>query len=168
MKNLCHLLLLPFLFSTAAIAQEKSPPTFSRAEITRTAALKMIESAIADAEKRKEVVAVAVCDLGGHLIAFARMDDAKPAVVQIATDKAYSSAIYRATTGKLWELSQPGAEGHGLQNVPRTITMKGGVPVKHNGVVIGGIGVSGAAAQVDEDIAQKAAETVFGSQNQPR
>ncbi len=110
------------------------------------------------------MIAVAVCDLGGHPIAFLRMDEAKPAVVQIAIDKAYSSAIYRASTGVLQELAQPGAMAYGLASVPRTITFQGGIPITVDGAVVGGIGVSGAAADVDEAIALAAVEKVFGKQ----
>jgi uncharacterized protein GlcG (DUF336 family) len=163
MRHLHHFLLLPFLISGAILSAEE-PKTFTRAEITKDAALEVVEAAIAEAEKRKEGIAVVVCDLGGHLIAFARMDEAKPAVVKIAMDKAHSSAIYRATTGKLWEILQPGEPASGLAAVDRTITFQGGIPVMHEGVVVGGVGVSGAAAQVDEEIALVAVEKVFGEQ----
>lgn len=161
MKHLPHLL-LPLLITTHLSGEE--PKTFTRVEITKDAALEVVEAAIADAEKRNEIIAVAVCDLGGHLIAFARMDEAKPAVVKIAIDKAYSSAIYRATTGKLWEISQPGEPASGLAAVDRTITFQGGVPVNFEGAVVGGVGVSGAAAHIDEEIALSAVGKIFGKQ----
>ena len=162
MKPLNHLLLLSLLNSTSLSAEE--PKTFTRAEITAPAAQAIVNVAISEAEKRKEVVAVAVCDLGGHPIAFLRMDAAKPAVVKIALDKAWSSAVYRATTGKLWEISQPGEPAAGLASVDRTITFQGGIPVNFEGAVVGGVGVSGAAAHIDEEIARTAVEKIFGKQ----
>jgi len=152
------------LLGAFAPVQAEDKPTFTRAEITKDAALAVVEAAVAEAEKRDEVIAVAVCDLGGHLIAFARMNEAKPAVVKIAIDKAYSSAIYRATTGELQEISLPGEPAYGLAAVDRTITFQGGIPVKFDGAVVGGVGVSGAAAHVDEEIAIVAVENVFGQQ----
>lgn len=157
---------LTLLLSVSLIAEDTAPSshTFVREEISEEAATKLVEAAVVEARKRGETIAVAVCDLGGHLIAFLRMDEAKPAVVQIAIGKAYSAAIYRATTGKLWEISQPGAEAYGVQTHPGTITFKGGIPVMYEGKVIGGLGISGAAAQVDEEMALSAAKTVFGSE----
>lgn len=165
MKHLHHLLLLPFLLVSTVFLSAEEPNTFTREEISETAALELTRAAIAEARKRDEVIAVAVTDLGGHLIAFLRMDEAKPAVVQIAIGKAYSSSIYRATTGKLWEISQPGEPAFGLQTHPGTITFQGGVPIMKDGQVIGGLGVSGAAAHVDGEIAHAAAEQVFGAQS---
>jgi len=164
MKSTAFLCAIFFLGTLTLVHADENKPTFQRAEITRTAALEVVEAAIAEAEKRGEVIAIAICDLGGHLIAFARMDEAKPAVVKIATDKAYSSAIYRATTGKLQEISLPGEPAYGLAAVDRTITFQGGIPVKFDGAIVGGVGVSGAAAHVDEEIALVAVEKVLGRQ----
>jgi uncharacterized protein GlcG (DUF336 family) len=158
-------LLTSFVLASLSDVRAEDTKTFTRAEITKDAALKVVQAVIAEAEKRDEVIAVAVTDLGGHLIAFARMDAAKPAVVKIAIDKAYSSAIYRATTGKLQEISLPGEPAYGLQAVNRTITFQGGIPVHDKGVIVGGVGVSGAAAHIDEEIALAAVEQVFGKQD---
>ncbi len=160
-------LLLFALIGTLAssIAEDEKPTTtFQREEISYEAALAVIDEAFVEAEKRGEVFAVAVADLGGHLIAFARMDEAKPAVVQIAIDKAYSSAIYRATTGKLQEISLPGEPAYGLSAVDRTITFQGGIPVLVGGTVVGAVGISGAPAHVDEEIALAAVKNIFGKQ----
>ena len=128
--------------------------------ITAAGAQRLIASIVAQAEKAKTPVCIAVTDPGGCLIALHRMDGAKPAVVGVAIDKAHSAAIYRATTGKLQEISQPGAEAYGLQARPGVATFRGGVPITLKDQHLGGLGVSGAAAADDEVMALQAIESL--------
>ncbi|WGR62429.1 heme-binding protein (plasmid) [Paracoccus ferrooxidans] len=44
----------------------------------------------------------------------------------------------------------------GLANRPRLITWEGGLPILHDGAIVGGIGVSGAQGQEDAECAQAA------------
>jgi uncharacterized protein GlcG (DUF336 family) len=102
-------------------------------------------------------VSVAVVDASGHLIYFRRMDGTKVASIKLALDKAYTSAIYRKKTGDLAKPSQPGAAAYGLSSCPRTIVFKGGVPLlDKKGNTVGAIGVSGASASQDEQVALSA------------
>jgi uncharacterized protein GlcG (DUF336 family) len=137
--------------------------------ITSEGAQKLIQSVVTQAKERKVVVCIAVTDPGGCLIALHRMDGAKPAVVGVAIDKAYSAAIYRATTGKLQQISQPGAEAYGLQSRPGVATFQGGVPITFKDQHLGGLGVSGAAAVDDEAMALAAINTlsIVPTNNQP-
>jgi uncharacterized protein GlcG (DUF336 family) len=87
-------------------------------------------------------VSMAISDAGGHLLAFHRMDDAMLASVQIAIDKAYTSVFGKMSTGNL------GMAFHSGELVPlffheRWITFNGGYPIKKDGQILGGIGVSG-------------------------
>jgi uncharacterized protein GlcG (DUF336 family) len=87
-------------------------------------------------------VSIAIADAGGHLLAFHRMDDAMMASVQIAIDKAYTSVFGKMSTGNL------GMAFHSGELVPlffheRWITFNGGYPIKKEGQILGGLGVSG-------------------------
>ncbi len=50
---------------------------------------------------------IAVVDEGGHLMAFARMDGAKPSSVEIALVKARAAALRRSATGPYPEGGEP-------------------------------------------------------------
>jgi len=123
-----------------------------RTTLDLTTALRMISAAHAEAHRRSIAVSVAVVDDGGHLIAFGRMDGAEIAGPVLAVDKAYTAVAHRIATSELAALAAPGGELFGLQanGGGRYVVFGGGVPVFVDGVVAGGVGVSGASAADDE------------------
>jgi len=124
--------------------------------ITAEAAAAACSAAVAHAAARGWRINVAVVDRGGNLMAFLRQPGAFIHSIQIAIDKAYTSASFGFPT-KAWM----GAIGHddgmklGFANQPRLIVFGGGVPVPGDGGEwIGGIGVSGASEAEDEECAR--------------
>jgi len=105
-------------------------------------AKKMLEAGEKEAEKQGVPMSIAIVDAGGNLLAFHRMDNAALFSIQIAMDKAFTAAFGKQATGNYAGLYQSGIL------VPlffheRWITFAGGFPVIKDGVVLGGIGVSG-------------------------
>jgi glc operon protein GlcG len=96
--------------------------------------------ALAEAESRGVNIAVAVVEVGGGLLAFARMDGARDHTVELAQQKARAAASVGVATS-LIARAQP------------TATSAGGVPVLADGECAGAVGVSGAAPDIDEAIA---------------
>jgi uncharacterized protein GlcG (DUF336 family) len=117
-----------------------------------TTALRMIAAAHTEAEKRSILVSAAVVDAGGHLIAFGRMDGAEIAGPVLAVDKAYTAVANRIATSELATLAAPGGELFGLHanGGGRFVIFGGGLPIAIEGVIVGGVGVSGASAHDDE------------------
>ena len=115
-------------------------------------ALRMIAAAHAEAERRSILVSAAVVDAGGNLVAFGRMDGAEIAGPVLAVDKAYTAVANRIATSELAALAAPGGELFGIHanGGGRFVIFGGGVPVTVDGVIVGGIGVSGASAAEDE------------------
>lgn len=115
-------------------------------------ALRMIAAAHAEAERRSILVSAAVVDAGGRLIAFGRMDGAEIAGPVLAVDKAYTAVANRIATSELATLAAPGGELFGLHanGGGRFVIFGGGVPIAIEGVIVGGVGVSGASAAEDE------------------
>jgi uncharacterized protein GlcG (DUF336 family) len=115
-------------------------------------ALRMIAAAHAEAEERSILVSAAVVDAGGNLVAFGRMDGAEIAGPVLAVDKAYTAVANRIATSELATLAAPGGELFGLHanGGGRFVIFGGGVPIAIEGVVVGGVGVSGASAAEDE------------------
>ena len=100
----------------------------------------------------------AVADAAGNLIAFERMDGGKVSSVSIAIDKAFTAAAARNPTSFYGEVSQPGKAAWGISgtNDGHFCVVGGGLPITRDGVVVGGIGVSGGTADQDEEIASNA------------
>jgi uncharacterized protein GlcG (DUF336 family) len=114
----------------------------------------VIAAAIAEAAELGVRISVAVVDGGGNLKAFLRMDGAEIAGPILAQDKAFTAVAVRCATGELAEFTQPGQPLYGL-NVGaggRLVIYGGGVPLIKDGVVAGGVGVSG-CVEVDDDVA---------------
>ncbi len=113
-------------------------------------------AAVAHAVAHGWKINVAVVDRGGNLMAFLRQPGAFIHSIDIAIDKAYTSASFGFPT-KAWM----GAIGHddgmkfGFSNQPRLIVFGGGLPIPGDGGEwIGGIGVSGASESEDEECAR--------------
>ena len=125
-------------------------------------ALKLVAAAhIAAADMQLGMCAVVV-DRGGNIVASGRMDNAPIGALSVATDKAYTSAMWQCRTGELAENTQPGNGDWGfpLTMGGRTIVFAGGLPLRRNGELIGAFGVSGALASEDEACALAAVAAV--------
>ncbi len=122
--------------------------------------LELAEKIIAAAQKKAKEMGIpeciAVVDDGGNLVAFKRMDGAMLAGINIAINKAYTAAATTFPTDELGKLAQPGqlAYGVALADQGRIIIFAGGLPIKPDQEVIGGIGVSGGLAPDDKKIAE--------------
>jgi len=119
--------------------------------ISLTRATKVVDAAIEKAGAIGQPMNIAVVDDGGHLVAFARMDGAIKASIDISIRKARTSILMNAPTAALMPLAQPGAELYGLEQTSGGLVIfGGGIPLSVDGVVIGAIGVS--AGSVDQDV----------------
>jgi glc operon protein GlcG len=91
-----------------------------------------------------------------------RMDGVPPSVVDFATDKAFTAAMSGKSTHAFFERMSSSADlSMGLANRPRLIAWEGGLPIMEAGVVIGGIGLSGAAGHEDAECATLALAALF-------
>lgn len=98
----------------------------------------------------------AVVDESGTLIAFSRMDGGKIVGVSIAQDKAYTAAVARRPTHEYNELCVPGNLLFGIHTAcdGRFTIVGGGLPVKIDDTVVGGIGASSGTPEQDIACAQ--------------
>ena len=123
--------------------------------ITAEAACARVQAAVRHAESKGWRINVAVVDRGGNLMAFLRMPGAFLHSIDIAIDKAYTSASFGFPT-KRWMSLIGHDEGMklGFAATPRLIVFGGGLPLKAGDDWIGGIGVSGASETEDEECAR--------------
>lgn len=123
-----------------------------------------LAAAIAKARERGAGGAIAVVDDGGNLIALQRLDGTFAAGASVSIGKARTAALFKKPT-KAFEDSINGGRT-ALAAVNEMTPLQGGVPIMHDGFVVGGIGVSGAHSQVeDEEIALAGATAVAGTPN---
>ena len=125
----------------------------------------MMETVTAKAEKAGFAVAVAIVDAGGHAVLVQRMDGGRFHTVYSSTTKAVCAASNkRPTTAK-------GAAGQALDTMhalglalaagaERWTAMEGGYPILVDGECVGGIGVSGATWDLDDQLAREAVEAI--------
>ena len=126
--------------------------------ITLSAASKVVEAATAKAAEIGQPMNIAVVDDGGHLVAFARMDGAIKASIDISTKKARTSILMNAPTAALMPLVQPGAELYGLEQLSGGLVIfGGGILLTDGDVVIGAIGVSAGSVEQDVSVAEAGA-----------
>lgn len=122
--------------------------------LTLDEANRIVAGAIEAAAEMGIKINVAVCDAGGRLLAFNRMDGAIWGGVYGSQGKAVASAAFGRSSGELQEraatpiisgiLSAEG--GHGIPS-------QGALPIIRNGAVEGACGVGGGTSQQDEDCA---------------
>lgn len=100
-------------------------------------------------------ISVAVCDAGGRLMAFNRMDNAIWGSVYGSQGKAIASVGFGRASGELAERAgSPIIQGIMAAEGGHMIPSQGAVPIVRNGVVEGACGVGGGTAQQDEDCAR--------------
>jgi glc operon protein GlcG len=123
--------------------------------LTLEDAKRVAAAAEAEALKNEWRVAIAVVDDGGHLLYLQRNHDTQFGSVDTAIHKAHAAVAFQrptkasedaVTSGRLIHLALPGV-----------IPAEGGVPLLRDGVVVGGLGVSGVRSFQDGQIAQAGA-----------
>jgi glc operon protein GlcG len=159
--------LLAGLPATLAVpaARAADPPadplvTRDRVLLNLRGAELILSAARAKAADLKLKVNVAVVDDGGHLLAFARMDGARPASGYTALTKAVTAATFRQETGPLPPKGEPDVllnlslQAAASAGGGKLTTLRGGVPVVIDGQVVGGVGVGGGSGEQDAEVAK--------------
>ena len=123
--------------------------------VTLAEANRIVEGAIAHAQELNIKINVAVCDAGGRLIAFNRMDGAIWGGVYGSQGKAVASAGFGRPSGELSERAgSPTLSGIREAEGGHMIMGQGGLPIVRNGAIDGACGVGGGTSQEDEDCAK--------------
>jgi uncharacterized protein GlcG (DUF336 family) len=158
--------LLALAVSTVVIAPMASAGTklptapYLPLELAQKAANAAMAKCIADGQR----VSVAVVDRSGATKVLLKADGSGPHTVGSSTGKAFTSAsMGRATVG-LANFLKDHRELDGLRDMDsRLVILGGGLPIKINGVLIGGIGVGGApSGLIDEACATAGLDSITG------
>lgn len=119
----------------------------------------MVQAVIAKAEELQVKISVAVCDTGGNLIAFNRMNGAIVVSAIVAQGKAAALAGFGRASGAL-QADSPVIQAVIASLGGRMLPARGAVPVYQAGALVGAIGASGATAEQDEQYAQAGAAVI--------
>ena len=128
--------------------------------LTLAGGLKVLHAAIAEAERIGRPMCIAVVDLGGNLLAFARMDGSKALSVISATTKARTAALSGEPTG--------GAHADveiqiALASDSRWTNLIGGLPIRVGGMVVGAVAAGSGTGSQDLAVARAGAAAIAGA-----
>lgn len=130
-------------------------------DITLAQAQVLVETALKKATEIDTLMNIAVVDAGGNLKAFARMDGAWLGSIDISIRKARTARFFDMNTGDVGALSQPGGPLYNIEvSNGGLITFPGGIPLRLNGEIVGGIGVSGSSVENDHAVADAGANAL--------
>jgi glc operon protein GlcG len=137
------------LFCFSAGAQTVNVMTLDQA-----GAQTVLQAAKERAQQRNAPSAIAVVDPAGDLLAFQRMDGVRPASAELAIEKARTAARLQRPTEEIEDNIDRGRTAFVTAGIP---ALRGGVPIRVDGKVVGAVGVAGLSKETDTEIANTAA-----------
>lgn len=116
---------------------------YTRIHLSHADAMSVLDTIRLDLERQGKGAAIAVVDSQGELLAFLRTDGCKLPSIQIAINKAFTAAREQKPSRAVGDASRD--ESYPMTNFGdlRYTAWGGGLPLLHEGVVVGGVGVSG-------------------------
>ncbi len=128
-------------------------------EQTRKAMNAMLDKA---SREPNRPVAIAIVDDAGNMLSYARMDNCRTNPQTFAVRKAYTAAMSGQNSADYAERLKEQGRSVGDMGNPNLVAAQGAVVVLHpqSGAVLGAIGVSGLAAQEDEDLSRLGMEAL--------
>jgi len=122
---------------------------------------KVLDAALVKGKEMGIAFSIAIVDRTGNLKAFAAMDGAPVLSLDIAQNKAFSAAAYNRATHEWYDrLKDDPPLLHGIVHTPRLVIFGGGYPIKSDGELIGGIGVSGGHYTHDMQVCEAGLEVL--------
>jgi len=130
---------------------------YNQTILSHTDAMTIITAIQERADRENKGLAAAVVDAHGELLAFLRTDGCRLSCIMIAMSKAYTAAREQISSKELGQRALSPDDGFPMTNFGelRYVTWGGGLPIRHNGQVVGAVGVSGLTEDEDIDYAQQ-------------
>ena len=151
-------IMLLALGATGASAQQSIQQFPS---LTMEAAVKTATAAMSECRKQGALVAVAVTDRAGNVLAVLRDPLAGMHTVDTATRKAWTATSFRNPTSVLEKATGPATDSNGIRHLPGVAMIGGGLPIEAAGALVGAIGISGApGGGLDEACAKVGIEAI--------
>ena len=144
--------LIALAIAVAMNAAANEPATFNTRSLTPETALKAAQAALHKCRAEGFQVTVAVADRGGVTQVLLRDRFAPPHTAETAQRKAATAVNFKMSTLELDREMQPGRATAGLRQLPGVVAVAGGRTIEAGGMLIGGIGVSGAPGPANDDL----------------
>ena len=128
-----------------------------RKNMTLFAAQRLSKKILQKANEMGVKAVVAITNRGGNPVLVECSDDSFIASYDIALNKAWTVVSLKMNTKELSKLAKPDGSLYGIQftNNGRIVIFGGGEPLRNkNGVIIGGLGVSGGTEEQDTKLAE--------------
>ena len=142
---------LSILATSPALAQ--APQT--EKNVSMAMALAIIQGTIEQCSKDGYKVSVTIVDKAGNVAASIRGDGTNPHTMEFGRLKAYTSRTRGQTSLEFMKLTSDPANAY-LKQIPNTVAVGGGVPIKVGNEVIGAVGVSGAPGGEKDEVCANA------------
>lgn len=118
----------------------------------------LTRAAVTRAEELQVPVVISIVDANGTQMVAWRMPDALLVSSELAPKKAWTAVAMKTATHELTSAVQPGAALYGLEShmQGKVVTFGGGYALWREGLLLGGLGISGGSVEQDMDIAETA------------
>ena len=147
------------------MAQKSELLSRGHAKLTLAAAKLMLEAAERKSREMGLQMDIAICDEGGNLLAFHRMLGAKVTSIEVAIGKAFTAAATGLPTAKYAEMAGAGKPAFGINvsNAGRFMIVGGGLPIRVDDELLGGIGASSGTSEQDTEVSQAGIDALLSS-----
>ena len=152
MRKLLAVVLLPVMTMFAS-----DLPT--RKYLNLAAVKTMVAAAEAKAKELNVSVTICIVDESGNLLFLEKGDTASLNTLQFAQKKARHAAFYGSPSKEGAETVKNGNTA--AMAFPEFFPNQGGVPIRVDGQILGGISASGAKSEIDEQIAQAGVDALL-------
>jgi glc operon protein GlcG len=152
--------ILATVFCLSAGAQ-----TINVLALDQAGAQTVLQAAKESALQRNAPSAIAVVDPAGDLLAFQRMDGVRPISADLAIEKARTAARLQRPTAEIEDNIDRGRTAFVTAGI---VALRGGMPIRVNGEVVGAVGVAGLRKETDTEVATIAAAALNPSSKTPR
>jgi uncharacterized protein GlcG (DUF336 family) len=125
---------------------------FTKKGLSLADAKAIAAAAEAEALKNGWNVSISILDDGGNLLYLQRADEAPVGSVVVSQEKARTAFLFKRTSKSIEEAVAGGRAV--MLALPGATPIEGGLPLLHEGCVVGAIGVSGVQSPQDAQIAQ--------------
>ena len=125
---------------------------YDKKGLTLADAKAIAAAAEAEALKNGWRVTISIVDDGGNLLYLQRLDEAPVGSIVVSQEKARTAFLFKRTTKSIEEAIVGGRTV--MLTLPGATPIEGGLPLLHEGRVVGAIGVSGVQSSQDAQIAQ--------------
>ncbi|SFB78561.1 heme-binding protein [Kaistella jeonii] len=148
--------LVLFLIFTSFLSAQTVSKSF---DLTQEGAMQLVKQANLEAQKLNKNVSIAVLNSSGVTLLLLKGDNVGPHNTEASRRKAYTSLSTKTPSYILMQNAEKSTDAKNLNTLPELLLLGGGTPIFKDGILVGGIGISGGGGgENDHNIAVKAAE----------